>query len=154
MKYNVRNRKGRFRKRHFAVLRKSMPAWVFLLVIAAIASVSFAMIIHVVPEEHISVYSNRIAGSNFTLSDQATVFAGPNKIVVTLDLHNIQTSTQYANVSLFLLNAQGSSFANLTEQTGAVAGTGNVFMVFYFSGKGIVQEYASDFIQVTDVSGV
>lgn len=127
------------------------PLWLLALTIVLFASISAAMMINVLPAEHISLYSNRIANSNFTLDNQQVFFLGDNRILITLELTNTQTDVQQANVTVTLLDASGNALLNLTELTGDVSGNANVHMWFLFSEKGITMNYASDMIQVTDV---
>lgn len=144
---NAKGRRTRLRKRK----AKLVPLWIVALIVIAMSSVSFAMAIHVIPDEHISLYSNRIVGSNFTLTAQATMFIGPNKILVTVELTNTQSSVQQANVTVYLLDSSGTGILNETQKTGDVAGSGTVTMFFWFHHSGITAQYASDFIQVTDI---
>lgn len=135
------------------VFRKSIPAWVAIVIAVLFMGLTVAIVTNSIPVQRISLYqSGGMSPSNFTLQSQQVNFQGPNRMTVTLILKNTAASPQTANVTVYLLNATQDSIMNETLATGSVAAGSTVQLAFLFSLTGITNEYSTDFIQVADTT--
>ena len=152
MNYNIRDRKGRYRKKRLSALRKKVPAWVVVVMVILMAPTVYALSVTGLSAEHISLFGQTTQPSEIQVTNSWVSFAGPNKAIVFVVLKNTASSTQSAYVNISLLDSSGNEIVNQSQTTGAMAAGSTLTLIYYFHFKGIASEYSSDFIQVRDIS--
>ena len=132
-----------------------VPLWIILLIVAIIGVTSIiALNVNTIPTQLTSLFTGAIQDSNFSIQSQTAIFRGPNRIVIGLVLKNNDTANSHtANVTVTLLDANGDPLSNPQTQLNVnVNGGATTTLTFIFTGNGIVNSYASTFVQVDQIS--
>lgn len=109
-----------------------------LLIVLAVIGTSAALTILSTLGMYVSLFEQSYQPSDFNVTSLSTVFLGRNRVVITLELRNIDSEHHYANVTVQLLNTAGNMLMEQVSDTGNVSAGETFSDMFSFTYGAIV----------------
>jgi hypothetical protein len=98
--------------------------------------------------EKIEVWNSQSQDTDFNIQTSDTDVKGQDRVDVSTEIKNQDSSAHDANVTVQLLNAGGDILIEETKTTGSVSGGGTVNLNYKFSQSNLAENYDKTFIVV------
>lgn len=109
-----------------------------LLIILTVIGMSAALTILSTLGVYVSLFEQGYQPSDFNVISLSTTFLGRNRVVIMLELKNIDSESHNANVSVQILNTVGNVLIERVSNTGDVSAGGTYLNAFSFIYSGVV----------------